>query len=99
MQLPLPKTSDQNLSTTLTRWKSILDPVIADPLLSGLMVSGINLIASTPQVVNHSLSRNPLGWFLTDNTANSVVWRTQPFNNKTITLEASATTQVSIWVF
>ena len=96
-QLTLP--SGNNISATLSKWKAQLDPILANPMLSGNSVSDIDLVASTPQAINHLLGRSPQGWFLTDNIADSVVWRTQPFNNKTITLESSATTTISIWVF
>lgn len=81
-----------------SRWSSELNPVISNPLLQGGMLTGIKLIANTPQAINHLLQRQPLGWFTLDNTEDSVIWRTA-WNTNTITLEASATTTVAIWVF
>lgn len=82
-----------------TRWPSILNPIIAVPFLSGIQIANIVLVATTPLAINHLLQRMPQGWFLTDNTANAVVWRSSPLNDLTITLESSANTTISFWVF
>lgn len=82
-----------------TRWASILNPILALPILNGNMIEAIDLIANKPQAINHLLQETPQGWFITDNTANAVVWRTRDFNPLTITLESSADTTINIWVF
>ena len=82
-----------------TRWKSQLDTILANPILSGNQIDNIVLLATTPQPVNHLLARMPQGWFLVDNNADSVVWRTLPFNTSTITLESSVNTTISIWIY
>lgn len=82
-----------------TKWAAILNPIISLPILNGNQISSISLVANVPKVINHLLQRMPQGWILTDNTANTVVWRTASFNDLTITLEASANTTISFWVF
>lgn len=82
-----------------TKWSSILNPILALPMLNGNQVQGVALTASAPLAVNHLLGRMPVGWFLTDNTANAVVWRAQPFNQFSIILESDADTLVSFWIF
>lgn len=82
-----------------TRWASTLNPFLALPILNGNMIVDIDLTASTPRAINHLLQRMPQGWVLTDNTANAVIWRAADFNNFAITLESSADTTISIWVF
>ena len=82
-----------------TRWKALLDPVLANTILQGNQISGVVLVANTPFVVNHLLSRQMIGWFITDQNANAQVWRTQPLNSKTLTLEASANVTVNIWCY
>jgi hypothetical protein len=82
-----------------TKWASTLNPILALPILSGNLVQNIDLVASRPLAVNHLLDRMPQGWFLVDNTANAAVWRAKPFNIYAVTLEASADTTISIWVF
>lgn len=82
-----------------TKWASSLNPILALPILSGNQIDNITLTASTPKVINHLLQRMPQGWFVVDNTANAVIWRTAAFNDLTITLESSANTVISIWVY
>lgn len=80
------------------KWAATLNPLLALPILNGNMVSAV-LVANTPQAINTKIGRMQQGWFLTDNSADAVVWRTQPFNSTTLTLEASANTTVNVWVF
>ncbi len=82
-----------------TKWAAILNPILKLPILGGNQINGIVLTAATPLVINHLLSRIPQGWIVTDNIASAVVWRTAPANKSTITLEASADTTISIWIY
>lgn len=97
-QLPL-ITNSADLPTLAPRWKSQLDPVLANKLVQGQTLANIALVASTPLAIYHSLGQIMTGWIITDNDANSVIWRTQPLNAKTLTLESSANTVISLWVF
>lgn len=82
-----------------TKWSSILNPIIALPILGGNQINDVNLVASKPLAINHLLQRMPQGWFLVDKTTNSQVWRTAPFTNTTITLEASANTTIDLYIY
>lgn len=82
-----------------TKWASTLNPLLAIPMLSGIQLDDIVLAATTPKTINHLLQKMPQGWFVLDNNANAVIWRTKAFNDLTITLEASAAATISIWIF
>lgn len=82
-----------------TKWSSILNPILALPILNGNQVDDVKLVANVPQAINHLLGRLPQGWFITDNNANTTVWRTADFTQFTITLEATANTTISFWIF
>lgn len=82
-----------------TKWAATINPVLAVPILSGLQIDGIKLLANIPQAINHKLQRMPQGWFLVDNTASSSIWRAADFNVLTLTLESDVDTSISIWVF
>lgn len=82
-----------------TKWSATLNPIIAVPILSGNQINNISLIANTPLVINHLLQRMPQGWFLTDITADTSVWRAAVFNKLTITLESSVDTTISFWIY
>jgi hypothetical protein len=83
----------------ITKWASILNPIISIPFLSGRQINNIILTANTPFSINHGLQRLPQGWFVVDNQMNCTVWRTQPFNQSTLFLESNANTIISIWVY
>lgn len=82
-----------------TKWAATLNPVIALPILNGVLLTDIVLAANEPLAINHMLQRKQQGWMITDLTSNAAVWRTVAFNALTLTLEASANVTISIWVF
>ncbi len=82
-----------------TKWAATLNPVLALPILSGVQLDGISLAANVPLTINHLLQRMPQGWFVVDNTANTVIWRSAPLTKFTITLEATADTTIGIWIY
>jgi hypothetical protein len=98
MQLPLYNTKIHDLSILQTRWKSIIDPVIANPLNSVSILNNIALVSGNNQI-SHLLGQMQQGWFLTDIDAAATIYRYQPFNSTYLYLNASAPVTVSIGVF
>lgn len=92
----LPKTIP--LSQMQTTWAAQLDPVISNQLVNGLLLPNL-MLKSGDNVINHKLGRAPQGWFLVDTTAACQLYRSAPYNNLTITLNASAPTTAALWVF
>jgi hypothetical protein len=87
------------------RLASILNPALTNlenlmniPMLGGVQLTGIVLVANTPKQIPHKLGIVPTGWIISDLNADSVVWRTA-WTNQVITIESSANTTVSIWVY
>lgn len=96
-QLPLPG----NIADVLIKlpiWKSYLDPVLANLLVQGNLVTG-QLMVTGSNIINHGLGRQQLGWIITDSNASAAIYRSQPFNSKTLTLTSSAPTTISVWCF
>jgi hypothetical protein len=83
-----------------TQWSAILNPVIANPITSGLQLSAVELKTGT-NVINHTLQRQMRGWFVTDIDAVATIYRpaTSYFNKTTLTLVASAPATVALWVY
>lgn len=79
-------------------WKSQLDPLLANVMLKGLQLSNIPLINGV-NTINHLLSRKQQGWFITDVDGAATIFRSQPLNDKTLTLTSNAAVNVNIWVF
>jgi hypothetical protein len=93
MNLPLNLT----LSATQTQWSSALNPILSNVLVAGhvvkySLVSGVN-------VINHGLSANMNGWMIVDIDAPATVYRSQPLNDKTLTLTSNAAANVALWMF
>lgn len=84
-----------------TAWASQLNPVIANALLQGQMLQGVNLINGTTQV-NHGLGRKLVGWFPVGQNAQANLWDSQATNNTpqlTLIINSNAAVTVSLWVF
>lgn len=89
---------NQALSLILTQWRSILNPVLGIPFLSGVQLNNISLKTGA-NVINTTLQRAQQGWFLTDIDAAITLYRSAPFNSLTLSLTASAPATVSLWVY
>jgi hypothetical protein len=79
------------------RWSSLINPLLANPLSSLIILDCSLNIGSN--VINHKLGKIQQGWFLTDINGSAVIYRSAPLNNLTLTLTSSALVQVSIGVF
>lgn len=88
---------DFKLMQVQSNVEKTLAPLSRLELVNGNLVEVI--VGTSPIQVEHLLSREPLGWFIVGKNANSDVWQTQPFTLEYITLQATATATVTIWVF
>lgn len=95
---PIIKSGNQALDLWQSRLKSDLDPVLANPLVNGLLLPNIQLSVGQT-VINHFLGRNQQGWVIVDQAAISQIFRSAPLNNKTLTLQSTNPVVVSLWVF
>ena len=88
----------QSFQLLQNQWKSILDPVVANPIVKGQAVNGIALTTAAT-TVPIKLGRTQQGWFITDINAAATVFRTGDFNSDNMVLTASASCTVNLWVF
>ena len=79
-------------------WAAIINPFLGNPTNNVAVLKNI-VLATGVNVINHKMGKAPVGWFLTDLNANIVVYRSQPLNDKTLTLTSSGAATVSIGVF
>lgn len=94
MQLPIKIPYD----LMLTRWSSILNPLLANPL-SGVSILPDVVLSTGNNKIPHLLGRMQQGWFLTDIDAASTIYRYLPFSTNFLYLNASAPVTVNIGVF
>jgi hypothetical protein len=96
--LPIYQTKDPTLQQLQTVWKSQLTPAIQSPIIQGHQIDGIKLINGAT-TFNHLLGRQMAGWFVVDTNANVGPFRSQPLNDKTLTLTATGMAILSVWVY
>lgn len=94
MQLPLGLTGSQ----MQTKWKSILDIIIRNPINAVSILPNVSLNNGVT-VINHKLGKTQQGWFITDIQGAATIYRSAAFNSLTLTLTSSAAVTVNIGVF
>lgn len=89
----------EDVSRLQDKLQEFFQPIVANPLLDGALLTGVKLTTAVSQVP-HGLGRPPLGYIVTAQNANATVWR--PSNSLPSTfldLQASAAVTVDLWVF
>ena len=98
MALPIFKDPNQNLMLMQTKWAGQLNPVLSNPSVSPLLLSGVRL-ANGVTVINHMLTYKMRGWRIVDIDGAATIYRSAPLNALTLTLTSSAAVNVSLEVF
>ncbi len=98
MPLPQYQNDDKDFQMMQSGWSQILNPVLANPSLKNLILKNIVLLAGD-NVINHLLGRTMQGWRIADINAAVTPYRSAPFNDITLTLNASAPCTVTLEVF
>jgi hypothetical protein len=78
--------------------KNFMLPVMNNEINQGILLTNIPLINGAT-TINHLLSRKQQGWMIADVNAAATIYRSQPLNDKTLTLTSNAACLISIWVF
>ena len=94
--MSLPKQLTWDMAQTV--WATSLDPLIKNVLTQGKLISNISIITGVNNI-NHLLSKKQTGFFITDINAAAVIYRSQPFNDKILTLTSNAPCVISVWMF
>ena len=88
--------SDYNLQKIQGYTRDFAGQFIANPFIVGRILD-LDL-TTTATAFNHGLQQTPTGWIILDKNSNADVWRTA-WDERTITLDASASTTIKLWVF
>lgn len=97
-RLPIYQSAIKEFMLHQTRWASILGPLIANPVQDGIILKKVPLIIGA-NVINHLLSRKQQGWIIADVDGLATIYRSMPFNDKTLTLVSSNVVNVDLYVF
>jgi hypothetical protein len=98
MALNIFKSPDQTLMLLQKQWTLELNPLLANILTQGSLLSDINLVIGA-NTFNHYLGKQMTGWILTDQDEIASIYRSKPLNSQTLTLTSSAICTVSLWIF
>jgi len=93
-----PLTQNLTLSQMQSKWASILNPVLTNPINSANVLTSIFLKNGTT-VVPHMLGRLMQGWFIADQNASASIYRSAPMNSTNLTLTSNAAVTVNLAVF
>jgi hypothetical protein len=84
-----------------TTWGQALNPIIANPLVQGQLLTGIPLVTGS-NVINHKLGRKLQGWIIVGVNAVANIYDSQASNQTpqlTLNLTSDAVATVNLWVF
>ncbi len=98
--LALFKVQDPSVTLLENSWKSSLDPVLACPLVSGVLQKNVSLAVGVNSI-NHMLGRTLQGYIVTGmHGAWSQIYDTTSLNpTLTLTLNSSVATSIDIYCF
>lgn len=67
------------------------------PFMTGNRLTSVAIVTTTTKV-EHKLGRNPLGYIITKQDANSVIWQVSQ-DDLFITFDCSSNVTIDLWVF
>lgn len=95
------QTASKDLQLMQTSWATQLNPVIASPLSTPLILKSVKLINGTT-TINHRLGKGLTGWMIVRQRGPASIYDTQDTNQQatlTLQLVSSAAVTVDILVF
>ncbi len=99
--LPQFQNDDRDFQLMQSRWASIINPVVNNPLNNASILADVQLVAGT-NIINHLLSRKLQGWSVVRINAAATIYDAQDSNttpNQTLVLISSAPCKISLEVF
>ena len=95
-------TENQELNNLQENIEEVIQPLVKNPLLDGLVLTDVVLTTGQDNRVDHKLGRKLLGWTVVGLNANAVIYDNQANNslpNSTLLLRTSANCTVKLYVF
>jgi hypothetical protein len=97
-QFPLYQTAIKELSLLQTKWKSLLDPIAANPMTNMSILQNVVLASGNNQIA-HLLGQMQQGWVIVDIQGAANIYRNKAFNSTYLYLNSSAAVTVNLGVF
>lgn len=93
-------TQTADLNKVQENVEQALSPIIACPLVAGLLLKNISLLTGQDNIVPHKLARRPQGWFVVSPKQDARVWQvTADLPASNLNLRSSANVTLDLWVF
>lgn len=98
--LPQFQNDDKDLQLMQTKWSSVLNPVLRNPLLYGVQLTDIPLVSGN-NIINTTLGRKYQGYLITGMRTGFAQVYEVTSNNPTLnlTLNSNATSTIDLYVF
>jgi hypothetical protein len=77
--------------------ESKLDEYDKAPFIKGVELTAT--VNTSDTSIDHGLGQIPVGYLILSQNANSVIWLSGSFTKTSLTLRASATVSITLWVF
>lgn len=94
MQLPI----KLPFELMLTKWSSILNPLLSNKLNNVSVLKGV-VLAIGENKIPHLLGRDQQGWYVTDINAVATLYRSKPLEASFLYLTSSAVATINLGVF
>jgi hypothetical protein len=98
-------TTDQNLQLIQNNVNNALTPLQNQPMTGGVLLNNLSLISGQDNLIQHTLGRVPVIYFIGNFTVNTTVWSPTSSslngassNALTINLRCSTSCNVSMWI-
>ena len=94
--------SDNELQKVQQNVENAITPIIRKEIIDGVLLKKVCLDPGVANEIKHGLGREPQGWEIVRKRADARIWDVQDFNNnpsKTLSIAASHTVTVDIWIF
>lgn len=91
------KSANPDIEALQQQLEQVLNPIVRVAMLSGVQLTDVAVTTAGVQL-EHGLGRQPLGWFITDLDTGVHVWRTA-WDKFTLTLDASGSATINLWVY
>ena len=100
-ELETQHTGVQEIELLQQNTKNFVKSLERNPLLDGILIKNVFFSGAVTVNIAHKLGRKPRGWFTTDITGNlaNIARNVGDCNDKFLSLAASATCTISLWVF
>lgn len=95
-------TDDKDINKLQENLSQFFVSIENNPIIDGTLFKEVVLTSGQANLIEHKLSRKPLGWVVIRKRGQSDIWDLQDSNSlpsRTLDLRCSSTVTVDLWIF